>query len=90
MAISSFRIDKNWKDAILEIIKTHEEETITLQQIYAKMKNHPLVKEYHMKPWCEGGQLKYQCWIRKYLSLLVGEGKIYRVSKGTYILHRSK
>ena len=79
----------HWKDAILEIIKTYGEDSISLQQIYAKMKNHPLVTEYHLKPWCEGGQPRYQCWIREYLTSLVDKEKvILRISRGIYKIRR--
>ncbi len=79
------QIDR-WKDAIWEIIKTYGKESISLQQIYAKMKNHPLVTEYHLKPWREGKQPRYQCWIREYLTALIKDKKILRVGKGIYKL----
>jgi hypothetical protein len=77
---------EHWKDAILEIIKTYGKDSISLQQIYAKMKNHPLVTEYHLEPWREGGQPRYQCWIREYLSALIDDKKIIRIGRGMYEL----
>jgi len=82
------RQNKHWKEAILEIIKAHSRDSISLQQIYAEMKNHPLVTEYHLKPWRKGLQPRYQCWIREYLTDLVRKGMIRRVSKGMYSLCR--
>jgi hypothetical protein len=77
---------EHWKDAILGIIKTYGKESISLQQIYAKMKNCSLVTEYHLEPWKEGKQLRYQCWIREYLTALIKDKKILRVGKGMYKL----
>jgi hypothetical protein len=86
MAMSNFQKDEYWKDAILEVIKTCGQDSISLQQIYSIMKNHPLVTEYHLEPWREGGQPRYQCWIREYLTFLIREKKICRISRGIYTL----
>lgn len=73
-----------WKEAILQLLRQEIGKQITLQDIYLKFSHHPLVTDQHVKPWRPGLQPKYHCWIRRYLSTLVNEGKIKRTKKATY------
>ena len=74
----------SWKNAILEVVCRKRGHEITLQEIYKKVLLLPLVTESHKKPWTSGGQPKYQCWIRRYLTDLVSEGSVARLRKGVY------
>ncbi len=81
--------DENWKEEILKIIKLADKKIVSLQDIYAEMRNHAVVTSYHMEPWSPGLQPRYQCWIRRSLTDLVREGRICRVSRGMYSYIRS-
>lgn len=74
----------SWKDAILKILE-QAGRVLVLRDIYVAMVDHPLVTPYHKESWTLGGQPRYQCWIRQYLSQLVEEGKVCRVSEGMYL-----
>ncbi|TAK01650.1 hypothetical protein EPO44_08935 [bacterium] len=78
--------DEHWKKTVLGFIEQRGWDVVRLQEIYAEMENHPLVTPYHMQPWRPGLQPRYQCWIRRYLTDLVREGNIRRVSRGKYSL----
>lgn len=73
-----------WKAAILEIIKQHDPGAVDVQQIYTDIQHDQFVTAHHREPWSSGLQPRYHCWVRRYLTDLVRERKIRRVSRGTY------
>ena len=76
----------NWQEAIIQIMRDLGGEEIQLQEIYRGMRGHPIVTSDHLNPWKPGGQPKYQCWIRRYLTDLVREDVVKRTGTGVYSL----
>ncbi len=77
---------ESWKEAIIKKIKQKKRPSVSLQEIYHLMETHPLVTPYHRKPWKQGGQPRYECWIRQYLTKLIRENRVKRVGKAQYTL----
>ena len=76
----------NWRETITQVLRDSGREEMSLQEIYREMKKNPIVKSGHLLPWKPGGQPKYQCWIRRYLTDLVDEDVVERKRKGVYSL----
>ena len=77
---------ETWEEAITKIVKNNGGEEISVKDIQAGMENHPLVTSHHKKPWRENLQPRYHTWINSYLSSLVNNGVLIRVSRGMYSL----
>ena len=77
---------ETWKESIIRIVKIKGGEEISVKDIQAKMKSHPLVKPYHKEPWKANLQPRFHTWINSYLSALVKEGILARGLRGMYSL----
>lgn len=75
-----------WLEAILEAMDRHGGQNIKLQTIYSEVEKSPIVTPKHLEQWKEGGQAKYECWIRRGLTTLVRRGLVIRNSTGIYSL----
>ncbi len=74
----------NWKEIVFSIIEAANGEPLSLADIFDALETHPIVTPYHREPWKKGGQPRYECWARRYLTTLVREQRIVRVSRGIY------
>ena len=81
---------KDWQNEILKVIQKHRSVPMSLSEIYREMSTCSLVTDYHKEPWTSGGQPRYQCWIRKYLTSLVRKDSVRRTGRGTYSLEINK
>jgi len=77
--------DTTWKEAILRTVADAPESPDSLRAIYSTMERHPLVTPDHLHPWRPGGQPRFRCWIRRYLTTLVREGELERAGKEVII-----
>lgn len=59
-----------WETAILDAVQRIGGKSVTLQEIYREMEGRQLVTPYHLQPWKDGGQPRYQCWIRRCITNL--------------------
>ena len=75
-----------WKGEIISIMSANRGLEMPLSNIYNEIEGSPLVTCYLREPWKPGGQPRYQCWVRRYLTGLVNEGRIKRLRRGVYIL----
>jgi len=71
-----------WEEAVLRIVETNKG-SMSLQEIYRKMKSHPLVTPHHREQW--GNQPYYYHWIRSALARLKNRRAIQHVGRGLYI-----
>ncbi len=76
----------SWKNEIISIMSENRGLQMSLSDIYTKIEGSRQVTCYHRSPWKLGGQPRYQCWVRRYLTDLVNEGRINRLRRGIYIL----
>lgn len=76
----------SWKDEIISIMSENRGIGMPLSDIYSKIEGSRFVTCYLRAPWKPGGQPRYQCWVRRYLTDLVNEGRIKRLRRGVYIL----
>lgn len=67
-------------------IDKNPRQPVPLQDIYEALQTQPFVTSYHLQPWRTGGQPRYQCWTRRYLTTLIRERRIKRVGHGLYSL----
>lgn len=75
---------ESWKEIALQAVLSLGGREIQLEDIYKEVTRHPRVTPYYREPWKPGGQPRYQCWTRRVLTELVREGKLIRVSMGSY------
>ena len=76
----------SWEIALVEILRANGKE-MPLREIYDKMRQTNLVTSQYLIHWKPGGQPKYQCWIRRYLTNLAQRGEVQRVGRGIYKIH---
>ena len=76
----------SWKDEIISIMSENRGLPMYLSDIYTEIEGSRLATRYHRSPWKNGGQPRYQCWVRRYLTDLVNEGRINRLRRGVYVL----
>jgi hypothetical protein len=72
---------ETWAEAIVGTVRSHRG-TISLQEIYTTMGNHPLVTTYHKE--LEKGTPRFHLWIGSILSKLVQKGAVSRVGRALY------
>jgi hypothetical protein len=73
---------ETWEEAVERVIASHDG-VISLQEIYAALESHPLVRPHHREMW--GSQPNYHHWIRSALNRLKLRGLVRRVGRGLYI-----
>jgi len=74
---------ETWEDEVAGIVKRRGG-PMNLSDIYHEMRNQPTVTPHHLEPWQQGGQPRYECWVRRCLTTLVDKGVVERVRRGVY------
>ncbi len=74
---------ETWEEAVARLVVDRGNH-VSLQEIYEEMRKHPLVTHNHLAPWKLGGQPRYECWTRRYLTALVYKGVVKRLARGVY------
>lgn len=77
-------MSRTWKNLILDIVDSLDGRSVSLQEIYRRVSDNPIVTDYHREPWSSGGQPRFECWTRRALTDLVREGKLKRITTGMY------
>lgn len=75
-----------WNHVILAAMRTAPKKAWHLQEIYGGVGGHPIVTVHHLKAWRAGGQPRYECWVRRCLTNLVGADVVDRVRPAVYRL----
>lgn len=77
--------DLTWEEAILNVLRNHYPNAVTLQTIYSEVKQFKKLTEYHFEI-TKYSELRYHHHVRAYIENLVKKGKIERIVRGMYVL----
>lgn len=76
-----------WEEAVFNIVGSLKR-PVSLQEIYARMAEHLLVRSHHRKLW--GSQPNYHHWVRSVLAKLKRKGLVCHVGRGLYAAIRPR
>ena len=79
------RLDLEWEEAVLQVLRNHRPDAVSLQVVYFEVDKYKKIREWHLET-TKYGEPRYKHIVRATVNNLNRKGLVERIRRGMYIL----